>query len=355
MKRIILPLFVYSSTASATDIEYRIQADVWSEPVAVHDFLNDWHGPLQSGKNAFAHGKVYVLAQEGAWQFGWVYSYDYALNFSQDMAKLYYQMESDHPIDTNAQYDLFLEANHIESIAARFAHVWPVNQNWKLTTGVSAVRGMHYVNGEFSGQGQTGQATQVLDQVQWLNASLDYSYDRPTLKEDELGLGDLRAKHGYGYAFDFRIQGQPHPFWSIDLNIEDALSHIYWEQAPFSRYQLSYDQEQRPRMNLDGSVSTRKQYKQTLPYKIRSEIEFSPNTPWGVGVTSFTNPFTSLWQMNAYWHQPKITWGIHVEPQTKAYGLSAEHRYFGLSYMTDQLETNQAHRFLSKIYAHYTW
>ena len=53
----ILALSLPCSAYAEKTIQYSVNADVYSEPVGVHAFLNGWETPnFKKGNNAFAHG-----------------------------------------------------------------------------------------------------------------------------------------------------------------------------------------------------------------------------------------------------------------------------------------------------------
>ncbi len=103
----------------------RADASLYSEPIAIDAFLDDWQDPdFKSGKYAFAHGLMQLSVQQDQWNLGWLWRYDYILKFSPDMAKLYYQIENDLPLDAESMYELTLHAQHLERIGARIAYDW---------------------------------------------------------------------------------------------------------------------------------------------------------------------------------------------------------------------------------------
>ncbi|NNP77645.1 hypothetical protein A7P54_14625 [Acinetobacter sp. Ac_3412] len=83
-------------------------------------------------------------------------------------------------------------------------------------------------------------------------------------------------------------------------------------------------------------------------------MSYQSDQPWSVGLSSISNEYTSLWQMNAYW-DTILKWGVHYEPQTHAMGISIQHDNFGLKYITDDLNTNQAKRMGAQLFAQYQW
>ncbi|AXQ23462.1 hypothetical protein BEN71_15915 [Acinetobacter wuhouensis] len=348
----LLPSFCFAEQSA----KFSLNAELYSDPVSVHAFLNDWDSPrLEKGKNAFASGKMKLETQHDHWTMGWVWSYDYQLRFSEDMAKLYYQIKNDQLIDANSNYALELEAQHVDTVGARFGYDWDINSDWKIVTGLTALIGRHYVDGEFQAQGQTSNMPELMDRVKWLNGHLNYSYDEPALKEDELGWNGQTNK-GYGYALDLGVKGKLAKNWDIAVQAEDIFSYLYWDNAPFTKYSIRYDQNSRPRMDLAGQLSKTKQYTQKLPYKISSEITYSRNDqPWSLSLTSFSNQYLTLVQMNGFWQYASLKYGVHIEPQTQSLGVSVQHKNFGLKYLTDDLATNDAHRFSTYLYAQYFW
>lgn len=345
-----LPFYSYAQEA----IYYQVQADVYSEPLAIHAFTDDWDDfKFKSGKNAFAHGLMQLGVKQGNWDFSWIWRYDYALNFSEDTAKLYYQIQNELPIDANSTYDLRLEAQHIDTVGSRAAYTWPISSNWNLETGITALIGRHYIDGHINALGVTTDQQELMDRVKWLNGSIDYSYDHPALKEDEMGWNE-QAHSGYGYALDATLRGAIAKNWNLKINIQDALAYLYWQDAPYTRYNISYDQDKRPRFDIQGEFDKDKTYAQKLPFKIYTDLNYDSEQAWSLGLSSISNEYISLWQLNAYWNTG-LMWGIHFEPQTNSFGLSVKHENFGFKYIADSFNTNQAKRMGAQIYAQYLW
>ncbi len=63
---------------------------------------------------------------------------------------------------------------------------------------------------------------------------------------------------------------------------------MYWDEAPYSQYQATFDQNSRPRINLTGTVATDKSYKQKIPYKISTELLYNIHSEIQLGVSSFS-------------------------------------------------------------------
>ncbi|AYA04816.1 hypothetical protein BEN74_07995 [Acinetobacter sp. WCHAc010034] len=77
--------------------------------------------------------------------------------------------------------------------------------------------------------------------------------------------------------------------------------------------------------------------------------------PLSFTLSSFSNPYLTLFQLNSYWENDFVKLGVHTEPQTQAYGVSLQHQNVGFKYMADALNTNQAKRMGASLYAQYVW
>jgi hypothetical protein len=139
-----------------TETSLNVDANLYSEPLPIHAFTDNWRGaPLESGKTAFAQGKMELKQQQATLQYSLVWRYDYLLHFTPDTAKLYYQIQNELPLDSNAQYNLLIKASFLESQGFRFGKVLELNPDWQFTSGVTLLRGQHFLQGDFSGLGQT--------------------------------------------------------------------------------------------------------------------------------------------------------------------------------------------------------
>ena len=345
----LLPMNVY-----ATSISFDKDLQLYSEPLSIVSFLDDWDNPdFKPGTHAFAHSKIYLNFQEGNWNTGWVWRYDYALEFSKDASLLYYQIANDHKIDKNKTYDVLIKARHVDSVGARIGYDWHL-PNLKITTGATALIGREYLDGQVSASGLSKDYLNVLRQG--ANLNIDYSYSQPVLKEDDLGLGDYRPDHGYGYSFDITVDYQPIDALRLKVRAEDIYGYLHWSKAPYTYLNLDYNPKNRKKiLDFDYAVSTQEEYKQKLPYKIYSDIEFKPTKNTNLGVHAFTNPYLTLWQLSAQYHFLDLDWGVHLEPETDAYGFSVKHKNFGLKYITDDWNTNEARRIDVQLFASYFW
>ncbi|RKG39545.1 hypothetical protein D7V20_04480 [Acinetobacter rongchengensis] len=74
-----------------------------------------------------------------------------------------------------------------------------------------------------------------------------------------------------------------------------------------------------------------------------------------MSLSGFSNQYLTLAQLNGFWQTTLLKYGIHIEPQTHSLGVSVQHKNFGLKYLTDDLASNDAHRFSTYLYGQYFW
>ena len=357
LKALLITFGLIQTVAAVEKTSYQFQADLYSEPLPIKSFIDDWEHPnLKAGKVAFAQGHMELRHQHEQLQYGMVWNYDYLLKFTPDTARLYYQIQNDLPLDSNKNYDLSINAQHIETVGFRLGKVWQYNPDWQFTTGISLLQGRHFLVGDIAGQGVTGAAAQkMIDQVRSVQANINYYYDKPALHEDELGW-QPKAPNGYGLALDIAIAGQLTHELRMDVNIRNALGYMWWDKVPNTKYQASYIPERLPSFDIQGQLKDSELLSQHIPYQFEANLAYQAlEQPWVFSVSTLANQYKQLWQLNGVYQQPSYQLGLHVEPQTTSYGLSLQHKNIGFRYMADQLNTNQAKRLSTSLYAMYAW
>ncbi len=336
-----------------------VQADVYSEPLSIHSFTNNWQGsPLKNGDTAFAQGKIELRQQQDSFQYGLVWQYDYLLNFTPDTAKLYYQVKNNLPLTPNSNYDLWIKATHIESQGFRFGYTFDLNPKWQFNTGINILKGVQLLQGDFSGFGQTNSTqdtNNLLNSVNNLQAGINYDYSKPVLKEQTLGW-DPNAPTGYGLSIDMNLTGLITPELKFVFAVNNLYGQMWWKNVPNTSYSLDYELNRLPHFDVTGQLSTKSSFEQKLPYRIDSSLTYQPNQlPWSASIAVYGNQLIDLWQLSAYRDIASCKLGIHIEPQTHSYGLSIGQKNFGLQYMTDNLNTNHAQRMSLGLYGLYRW
>lgn len=356
----IISLGLFSTFSYAqTDTKLIVQADVYSEALSIDSFTDNWRGsPLKKGDTAFAQGKIELRQEQDAFQYGIVWQYDYLLHFTPDTARLYYQVQNKLPLTPNAQYDLLIKANHIESVGFRFGYTFELNQDWQLNTGLNILKGRKLLQGDLTGFGQTNSAqnTQdLLNTVDNLQANIDYNYSKPALKEGTLGWNP-DAPTGYGVSIDMMLTGLITPELKFIFAMNNLYGRMRWDDVPNTRYDANYELNRLPHFNVTGQLSQGKKLTQKLPYRIDSSLTYQPNqSPWSASASLYANELMQLWQVSAYRDFAEYKVGLHAEPQTETFGLSVGKKNFGIQYMTDDLNTNHAKRMSLGLYGLYQW
>lgn len=342
-----------------TDTTFIVQADVYSQPLSIRSFTDNWRGSsLKDGDTTFAQGKMELRQEQDAFQYGIVWQYDYLLHFTPDTAKLYYQIQNNLPLTPDSKYNLLIKANHIESQGFRFGYTFEVNPDWKLNAGFNILKGRKLLQGNFSGFGQTNstQNTQdLLNTVNHLQANIDYNYSNPALKEKTLGWNPDEPT-GYGASVDLMLTGLITPELKFIFAMNNLYGRMWWSDVPNTRYDLNYELNRLPHFNVTGQLSQKSSFTQKLPYRIDSSLTYQPNqSPWSARASVYSNELIELWKLSVYRNYSGYQIGLHAEPQTQTFGTSIGKKNFGIQYMTDDLNTNHAHRMSLGLYGLYQW
>lgn len=349
---LLLPMQVYATS----DLQMSIRVDAYSEPVSIQSFTDGWHHLLSPrSERAFAQGEITLGAEDQQYRYGLLWRYDYLLSFSPDMARLYHQYANQRTIEPDQQFDLKLDANHLEAYGLYVSKAWQVLPDWRLWTGASLLKGQHLVEGQFSGFVATKAAVRNIDRIRSIQSQIGYAYDEPQLYEDELGWQPA-SPEGEGIGLNFAIEGKFSPTWSLKADVRDAWGKMYWRDMPRTAYRLQFDDQKNPPHDLRGQLSIDRRYQQRLPWRINSQLMYEPIAqPWQADIQMTANRTGELWQAGAYRSIGAQLVGLHVEPQTGAFGLSIKNRNFSVLYFTDHLNTNQAHRVSLMIQGSHTW
>lgn len=221
------PLFIFLAACAAD-----ARADGWrpyaamesfghSEPVSIHDYINDWEGPLQSGSDAVTHNWLETGARNGAWSIGYVQRYDYEIKASRDAALLYHQIKNKQDLVPGTVYDLDLRAFHNRSQGLRLAREFR-HGNWRLEPGFSLLSGQALIDGAIHG---VASAVDVKEYS--FNAAVSYHYT-----EDALFDRQVDGPSGEGFALDLALGYRFSERWNLELSGRDLLGFLYWREAP---------------------------------------------------------------------------------------------------------------------------
>jgi len=198
-----------------------VEAFAHSEPVSVHDYINEWDGPLQEGSDAVTHNWMEIGARRGPWSFAYVQRYDYEIKASRDAAVLYYQVKSKQDLVPGRVYDLELRAFHNRSQGLRLGYRLSFGR-LQMEPGISLLSGQALIDGAVHGVGS------AVDENEYsYNAAVSYHYS-----EDVLFDRGAASPSGEGFSLDLALNYRIAEHWHLALTGRDLLGFLYWRAAP---------------------------------------------------------------------------------------------------------------------------
>jgi hypothetical protein len=350
---LLQPHFSYAKSSTT----FSVEAEAYSQAVSIDAFTDDWKDPhFESGDHAFAQGRVQLTQQYKELQYALFWRYDYLLSFSPDTAKLYYEYANHlNPAD-HQKYNLNIRVNQLEALGFYVGSTKNIYKNWKLSYGINMLKGQHMIQGSMDGSALTKKGTDLQDTAKQLLAHLDYFYDEPQLHEEELGWTPDQDS-GLGASIDLHLLGFFHPEWLLDLRMRDLGGKMYWDDAPRTQYNLRYDVDTRPLYDINGQLSNQQSLWQKIPWRVDIGLTFKPSAAPSIytDVQLQINSINSLYQLGIYKNYLDHMVGLKIEPQTKSFGIDVEHHGYGFRYLTDRLNSNQAHREIFYFYSKHDW
>jgi hypothetical protein len=163
--------------------------------------------------------------------------YDYVLNYTGDVAELIYADKNDKQIQTNREYELYLDVLHARSYGFKFGYSLSLLPSLTMGVDVSALKLTSFMDGDITGNVLVGNDSYDGD------IYLDYVYSQDKLLDR---IADKPS--GYGYAVDVRWGFQVNDRLSIDAQILDLFSQIKIDRAPFTTASATSN-----RVNLDAN------------------------------------------------------------------------------------------------------
>lgn len=192
-----------------------------AEPKTIHDYIDDFDGPLHGGSDALTHNWFETGARHGAWSYGYVQRYDYEIKATRDSAVLYHQVKNKIDLVPGTTYDLGVRAFHNRSQGLRVAYRFE-GADWSVEPGLSLLSGQALTDGSIAGVATAVQAKEYA-----YNAEVGYHYT-----EDFLFDRDVRGPTGEGWSLDLGLHYRPMPDWELSLVGRDLLGFLYWRDAP---------------------------------------------------------------------------------------------------------------------------
>ena len=364
------PVFMEAPAVASQWIAPQITVDVMitahspAQPIAA--FIKEWDAPLESGKHAYAQGRMAVEVQpaDSAISYGLGWRYDYLVRLNQETANLYWQYKNKQIPNTDQTYPIYLGAKHNERIGANIGFTQHIAPNWQLTAYANLWKGLHALEGDAVGTLTSqaafeGEAIKSIDRLNSIKTDLNYYYDKPALGEEDLNWYPDKPS-GYGYSVDIQLAGQITDKTALMLRGYDVLGRMHWRDMPSTEYVLDYDVNRRPTNDTRGQLDTNN-VTQTLPWRIEGSLTHQLTDKWQLGAHGQANDIEALYQLSAGYKLdnpslpiPIVVTGI-IEPQTQALGVAIDSKYGGIKLLTDDIDSEKAKRSEISLYGRYNW
>ena len=350
--------------ANEVATEIMITAHSPAQPIAA--FIKEWDAPLESGKHAYAQGRmaVEVRPADSAISYGLGWRYDYLMRFNQDTANLYWQYKNKQIPNNDQTYPIYLEAKHNERIGVNIGFTQHIAPNWQLTAYANLWKGLHTLEGDVVGTltsqaALEGEAVKNIDRLNSIKTDLNYYYDKPALGEEDLNWYPDKPT-GYGYSVDIQLAGQITDKTALMLRGYDVLGRMHWRDMPSTEYVLDYDVNRRPTNDTRGQLDTNNII-QTLPWRIEGSLSHQLTDKWQLGAHAQASDIESLYQLSAGYKLdnpampiPIVVTGL-IEAQTQALGIAIDSKYGGIKLLTDDINAEKAKRSEISLYGRYNW
>ena len=129
----------------------------------------------------------------------------------------------------------------------------------------------------------------------------------------------------------------------LNAQINDLYGRLYWQDIPTTRYNVSC-QCSTFQHNIEGQLAIAPKYTQHLSPRGNIQLVYTSPQNWLTELHTTTDKQMTLVQ--GAWGYQHPTWQslMLIEPQTHAFGVELRHPNWHLRWLTDDLNTNKAHR-----------
>ena len=321
---------------------FKLTIDAYSAPVSIHAFTDDWHDDLKSGDNAFLHGIAELSTENTQRKISLLWRYDYLLNFDEHTTQLYHAYANDYAPAAGASQRLHIKAKYSESYGIQWLQKFHFKPNVEWGLGLSLLKGYKITDGQLDGNLLLKQAGFKVNDIQQANVNINYYYDEPQLQEEQLDWHP-RNPNALGFSINTTLTWQLLPQLLLKAQINDLYGRLYWKDMPTTQYNLNCQCSSFVH-NIDGQLAITDKYTQHLQPQVKAQLNYNYNQHWLAELSATTNTQMTLVQSAwGYQHASWQSW-LLIEPQTHALGIEFRHPNWHLRWLTDNLNTNQAHR-----------
>ena len=353
---IAILFFSLSSYAETQSREIRFfieeQSTTFSEPVPIKLFEEDLYGGdfPDNGNNAVTFNSVAMGMSFNGLRFAYFVREDYAFNFTSDTFNLIYMDKNNIKIPDGQNFDIYLNALHLQTAGVQVAYPVFNNQFLQLSVGANVFQADELLEGDISGI-----LTAQGDDVQG-NLALDYSHQEDYV----LGRDVQTIAEGQGYSFDvdaqFTLTEKLH--WTIHLY--DVFGEINWDGAPQTVADVSTDTvyvDDQGRLHRAPVMSGHSKYNsltQDLPVHRQSSLRYRlhPKMSFFYVAEQYQKVVFNRLIMDF-----RVFRGLQFKTgydfTTESIWLGAESKYFSFDFATDDFDVDKSKALVLNIQAGY--
>jgi hypothetical protein len=337
-----LPSHAGETTESGYTLFTELDVRGVSEAMAVVDTIDGFDGNLNKGGDfAYTHNEARIGVKSGDWAISAYYRYDYYLDFDPDTAELLYQRTNDLPVETGRSYTLDLEAIHARGAGVSVDYSFRFSPSFSLKTRASLLRAYDVVDGSIKG------AIEILEDGTYSGSAEvnyfygeDYLFDRPDVDQPKAWGGTLDLFAEYRINKEFLLRAQ----------VEDAVSHIDWDDAPVTI--ATANSGSRARLDENGlldvqpflsGIETEQDFDQEFPRRYRARLDYFAPGPFDWQFEGNMVQGERYYRLNSSY---SLSDHLHIDFaagfQTKALGMGVRYKGFEFFVMSDELDFTEA-------------
>jgi hypothetical protein len=217
--------------ARDNSLNFVAEAYYYSESFTLKQILDDLEGgeAPSSGNTAFGKLKLGYEFQAANHTIGLYQRRETLVKHSQGAVDYLYLDKNDFTFPDPGYFDVALAVDDVQFDEYQYRYRWRLNEQLTVTPAFSFIYADDLIKGGLYGNLSSENAFSG-QEFSW-DAELDYAY-----REDHLlGRPGVRAPEGHGFTSHIKVDWQADQNLQLSLDIQDILSGIYWQDAPFTK------------------------------------------------------------------------------------------------------------------------
>jgi hypothetical protein len=305
-----------------------------SEPNAIMNAVDGWHGPYGSGRRQYAWSWIEAGVRGDHWGIGGLIRWDYDLRFNQAAASLYGAVQNKQDLPVGTTYNVRVQAHVIHAAGVRASWRGDLFRDLKAEFGLSLLRSNYMIEGSLQG---TADATGPKSYT--YNASADYAYTKDVLFDRSVSPQD-----GLGFSLDAGIDWRLTPDWRVKARVRDLPGAVWWKQLPYTQAGATSDRSSTDSQGfthwaplVSGVESNHGTFRQNLPPQGDLELSY---TSWEVAPTLGANVQFGDWLPKVGLARAMGNWrlGGWCWPTTRAIGIEVGHDAWKVGLAMDNIQ-----------------